>query len=134
MTGESFQVGELVDVTIRRARVERHDGDGLALSVGGARIVIPVVLPSAAPSSVTTERVAPAEWPPQPGDLWADSRGVWWFVHRVQVGNARHETRLVPDRPVQAGGWWPDRLLSDRGPVTLVHRIAVDDEPDGFDR
>jgi len=124
MTGESFQVGELVDVTIRRARVERHDGDVLALSVGGARIVIPVVLPSAAPSSVTTERVAPAEWPPQAGDLWRDRHDELWFFRIDAVypagplrGNTATDTRWTDD---------PAGLIEDNAPMTLVHREPED--------
>lgn len=59
----------------------------------------------------TIERVAPKEWPPQPGDMWTDRDGDPWFA--------------IKDGAVV--GWRGDRMnpidvARDCGPLTLARR------------
>lgn len=124
MSAREFRVGELVDVTIRDARVERVHDDGLRLDVGGAGINIPVVLPSAS-ASITTERVAPADWPPITGDLWRDEQSSLWFIQNAESSSG-FNLRAVPAflGADDDTALTPAELLAACGPLVLVHREA----------
>jgi hypothetical protein len=104
-------VDELVNVTIRGARVEELDCPGddtfATLALGSYRVPIALHAPG-----VTVERVAPAEWPPQLGDIWADRNGSEWFT--VKSGRMLDGT---------GGGWSdPQEVVSGFGPMRLVRR------------
>ncbi|HEY9476523.1 MAG TPA: hypothetical protein VIS06_22075 [Mycobacteriales bacterium] len=121
----TFQPGEIVDITIKGARVESHDGDGMIVNLGGtARITIPVVLPSDS-ATVTVEGVAPAEWPPQPGDLWRSADGRVWFAADRADYNYDSADQIVM---ISEGAWrygddrTPQDLNRNAGPLTLVRR------------
>lgn len=107
-----FQPGELIDLTIRGARVsDKHVQDKyLFLSVGEETFHLPVRLLARA----NVQRVAPAEWPPQVGDVWEDATGVQWF------------TRYYEGEPyfVSTAGGHDDAsgVLDSVGPMTLVYR------------
>lgn len=69
---------------------------------------------------IAFEYLAPAEWPPRPGDLWHDRAGDPWFATQDDF-----------DEPIRmigrAGTPYPDDpevLLRVWGPMTLVHRQA----------
>ncbi len=107
-----YQPGEIVDVTIRGARVEAESfDDGHAV-----QIALPDDwhwwLPLTA--AVTVSRRAPAEWPPSIGDLWLDVHGGKWFCryHDAEPALAS-ETGGVDD---------PQWVLGEYGPMTLLYR------------
>jgi len=89
----SFKPGDIVDITIEGARVRAIRGED------------------------TVERVAPAEWPPRPGDVWLDAGGRAWTALRG---------RMFPVTSTR--GESADAALAIYGPLTLVHR---EDEQDG---
>lgn len=119
----TFHPGELVDITIRRARVVRVSGSLLTAAyetpVDQAELPLTVqVGVSMDADAVTVERVAPAEWPPRPGDLWRDSGGRRWFFRRAFNGE--------PLTGYTSGAGWTDdvsALLADgNAPWTLLYR------------
>ena len=120
--------GDLVDVVIRGARVysprdqEADPGtDFVTVEItthdGSTQLV---GIPEA--PGVTVKRTAPAEWPPQPGDLWRDKHGALWFVYVVPRVEGE-----APDLYMRTavGFRWSagfDGQLADNGPWALVHR------------
>ena len=74
---------------------------------------------------VTVEHAAPAEWPPQPGDLWRDCDGDVWLVCMVGDGEVFGLTMICA---AGAADRSPEQLAERFGPLTLVHR---EDEQDG---
>lgn len=114
-----FKSGEIVDVTIKGVRVDDQHPDGTVTIIadhsdgGTATWQMP---PQAA-----IGRVAPAEWPPQPGDLWKDEHGSFWFAF---WGADACEVFMVPSDPARGelNTPMPDRVLLMVGPLTLVHR------------
>jgi hypothetical protein len=111
-----YQDGEYVRIVIDTARVQKEDAGWLECLLGAYRCVVPLDGPG-----VTVERVAPAEWPPQPGDLWHDRTQTSWFAADVaDIGEtdlpdivlvSEDNHRLVPDEVNQR-----------YGPMTLEHR------------
>ncbi|SCL43216.1 hypothetical protein GA0074692_6769 [Micromonospora pallida] len=121
----SFQPGELVRIEIDRATVVRRGGPGhLVLAVDGVQL--PALLVDLA--GVRVERVAPAEWPPVPGDLWrADDEGVWFaHLYRTSGTYPRTELRMIPMHDDGGRYSFPDKLLAVQGPMRLVHREQAD--------
>lgn len=119
-----FKPGEVVDITIKGARVQRSGPDdigGRFLSVIYGDHNHHVTLDMK--PEVTVERVSPPEWPPRPGDLWRDMAGIVWFatdVHDVDRTDVP-EVRLV--RAYEGAASDPvDKVLKLYGPLTLVHR------------
>lgn len=127
-----FRPGELVRVEIPRVQVVTAgtseagpwvmvmtDGGGYEILLNAADVVV--------------TRLAPAEWPPRPGDLWRSADGELWFAYRYGTGDGeRSELRLMsPQAGPYVGSYtYPDRLLAERGPLDLVHR-DLPAEPDG---
>lgn len=120
MTKQTFRPGDLVNVTIRGARVVSDDGFRLNVRYGigpdgdfsGA-----VQLPSDA-AGLSVDRSAPAEWPPIAGDLWRDRHGDLWFAFTVPTDE------IVRMRTATGGRWADgvDRQIEDNGPWALVRR------------
>ncbi|MEU3452104.1 hypothetical protein ABZ671_00475 [Micromonospora sp. NPDC006766] len=134
-----FRPGELVDVVIRAARViEPRHTDDTALTLAYAEpqpgIFATLCIDHFDAKRVEITRVAPAEWPPQPGDLWRSAFGRLWFVYSYVNGEGRREQRFTPadDRAYGGNPCTPEALLSQEGPLTLVHREHRDDA-DGAD-
>lgn len=135
MSAREFEPGEVVDITIEGARVKRHGGSGfLVLIVDGRELVLMVDL-----ECVTVERVAPPEWPPQPGDLWHEDRPEdrggpeTWFAQRYlpdfddkqDAEGINAEGWRVVMVPLNGGPYGesekrPEQLLGEQ--LTLVHR------------
>jgi hypothetical protein len=124
-----FEPGELVRVRIEPARIEPGEDVGLIpVSVGNWRTVINVRNPG-----VTIERVAPKEWPPQPGDNWANDRGGRFFAtHPPGQGPV-----LVATDGKKKGA---EGALNDWGPLHLAGREgwapdtpSTVDEPEAVD-
>src|SRR5690606_6600575 len=115
----SFKPGDIVDITIEGARVRAIRGEDIVdhLSYETEGFVASVALTE----SVTVERVAPAEWPPRPGDVWLDAEGRAWTALRG---------RMFPVTSTR--GESADAALATYGPLTLVHRedARADQEPE----
>jgi hypothetical protein len=135
-TVPKLTTGELVNVTIKGARVAGIDETqariGLAVGTSDAASV-----PLNAPG-VTVERVAPAEWPPQLGDIWVDRDLNQWATLAD-----RDKAVLVTLRDIRTDWLAPDDVLAEVGPMALEYRRgwtptpaapADSDEPAGVDK
>lgn len=132
-----FRDGEIVDVAIKGARVVNsyptrrdHEDTGLVLVVqltddtgalaDGRSVAVNLKSPG-----VSVTRVAPAEWPPQVGDLWRDRDGDLWFgCVYYDIHNDTHVT-LSPARAKHTQAWGEggaEAARQEYGPLTLVHR------------
>lgn len=122
-----YKVGEVVDITIKGARIIEVSGQSIVYTYPGLHTLArSAVAPDA--EAVTVERVAPAEWPPRKGDLWRDRQGDLWFA-RIADGDDWSTLVLTCDVPYAFSD--PDKVLATYAPLTLVHREA---EQDGGDR
>lgn len=111
-----FKSGEVVDITIKGARVQSVSNDhwlAFWITDRGTMHSLDISAPG-----VTVERVAPAEWPPQAGDVWLDRAGEPWFAF------SDHDVLLLPAFPVSTSraGLLPRVVMEKVGPLTLVRR------------
>lgn len=132
---QQFQLGEIVDITIKGVRVfdqDRFGRVGITAETPGTDIPGYYQMP---PQAAITP-VAPANWPPQPGDLWrrtdfaqpdpADDEpdlGLWFahFDHAIDRGDSR--LMLVPAHgDIEYAETNPEKLRASGGRWTLVHR------------
>jgi hypothetical protein len=138
---EFYQPGEIVDITIKGARVKEvkgyGDGNGHCLKFEYA-LPSGDMMPDAVfidADAVTVERGAPAEWPPQPGDEWAGPKGERWFAMKYygdydlpkDYEGCNSDGWRVVLMPMEIGPYGdsemrPDDALRTRGPLTPVHR------------
>lgn len=130
-----YQPGEIVEITIRGARVDRLDSAKNQRFMVGDDDELWLALPLS--EAVTIERFAPAEWPPQPGDVWLDRDGNPWFgcwycldpdspdpawVPFVDSDGAAIAVLNQTAGPMGAGPERPEWLVQQRGPLTLAYR------------
>ena len=120
-----FEVGELVDITIRGARVsDRHVQDKhLWLGVDGDAFYLPVRM--LANATVTVSHAAPKEWPPQPGDVWVNAHGAVLFASGGEFQDQlwmRDATGNVFEQPATA--------LEHMGPLKLDYRQGWSPAPE----
>jgi hypothetical protein len=108
----AFEPGEIVNVDFYNARyVGKRDGDlGFAMADDQQ-----VWLPSLA---IRVTRVAPKEWPPQPGDAWEDRHGSTWFAFRDRRGVVLMQSG-DPTSDVKPS---PETVLTNVGPLRLAYR------------
>ncbi|WUI02071.1 hypothetical protein OHR68_09775 [Spirillospora sp. NBC_00431] len=125
----TIQPGEYGDITIKDARISTaHESTGVlhAKTQAGGFLTFKPDDPQ-----VTFERVAPAEWPPRPGDLWRDRDGDTWHSVLVDDDDTADEAYVIL-RPGRSSKHHGTAELHDivqwHGPLTLVHR---EDEQDG---
>lgn len=136
----TYVPGEIIDITIKGARVVevcRHgdgNGDDLRFTYEAKDGHASHSAVWADAPGVTVERVAPAEWPPQPADLWRDREGDLWFAARHWPDcDDRQDSRganaygwrvvLVPlELGEQGSPCRPEDVLQPSGPFTLVRR------------
>ncbi|MFI6485232.1 hypothetical protein ACIBH1_45490 [Nonomuraea sp. NPDC050663] len=71
---------------------------------------------------VTVELLAPAEWPPRPGDTWEHDGEPWFAVDRPLYDHPC--TRMINHRGMEWPGELDDLLQSKPGDWTLIHRAA----------
>lgn len=123
--GHDFQPGELVDIIIRGARVVQLARPGyLRVDLDtGPQLAIMADHPA-----VTVERVAPAEWPPRPGDVWRDRDGSPWFAATVIERGGNAVVRMLSGLGHEPSYQYPATFVQRSGPLTLVHR---EPEPEG---
>jgi hypothetical protein len=131
----NYAIGEIVDITIKGARIARKDstdriwftlgetGEGWIPNVGGD-------------ASVSVVRVAPAEWPPRAGDLWRDRIGMLHFAathtpdyddRADSAGIGSEGTRVVLIAHTEAASpssdfYRPEPVSQRCGPLVLVYR------------
>jgi hypothetical protein len=121
-----FRIGEIVDVTIKGSRVvgigydDRFDSPWLrvAIPIGDDEMHGRIHLDA---PGITVERVAPAKWPPQPGDLWRDNGGTLWFAVEDDHGTVTLTCSGRNRRPAAD-------ILALYAPLTRVHRESEPDE------
>ncbi|WP_119728375.1 hypothetical protein [Thermomonospora amylolytica] len=116
-----FQPGEIVNITIKGVRIARPRS-ATAVTITDEHGVTYQMPPQAA-----VEPVAPAEWPPQVGDVWRDHEGDLWFTQELLEENGSQ----VVFAPAQSGEYGhsdadPDDALRRYGPMTLVYRKLVE--------
>jgi hypothetical protein len=89
----SYQTGEIIQVALQGSIYRHAVGDDLTvaeltITVETEHGLFDVTVPLPAPTStserkpVTVRRLAPADGPPQPGDVWQDADGGRWFAVR----------------------------------------------------
>lgn len=111
-----FQPGDLVDVTIRDARGVRVVDATIDIDLGpfqGGSWVTALPIEKA-----EIKRITPAEWPPRPGDIWADEEHGEWGV-LGDVGRNLRVRALDDDRSEWSD---VDEWRAYVGPVRLVRR------------
>lgn len=115
-----FEVGELVDITIKGARVEAVEAFTNSLTVFYRPGLSDTTFDSATlmlGGAVDVTRVAPREWPPQPGDVWESADGRQWFAGELEDSDG---TWLhAAGRSV---GCFDHDALAEHGPMRLAYR------------
>ncbi len=126
----TLQPGDVVDITIRNARIVDVTGDKVRYQTPArdAPVVHIVHLGPDWPL-VTATRVAPAEWPPRAGDVWRDRSGGTWHAlqHLPKHGGVR---LFATTGSAQAVPWEPARILADHGPMEIAFREPQRKDPD----
>lgn len=122
----AFKPGEIVDIAIKGVRVtdskhSEEDGPEITVLLDCEIGSGPIQMPAAWPM-VTVERVAPAEWPPRPGDLWRDQDGTVWFAADVRDIDETDVPKIVMVYPHEDHRLPPGKLNQQSGPLALVHR------------
>ncbi len=143
-----LQVGELVDIQLRRAKVVAVVRDTAAdaaphsvvIDYTGDEATCKLVIDVTAPR-VTVQRVAPAAWPPQPGDLWRSAPTQWHPNGLLWLACDNTDDDGVSDSYVplrsQTGVYGAaNDVLEIHGPMVLERReststLASDREADG---
>lgn len=115
-----YRPGELVKVTIRGRVHALANATGYVLALDydtsdGIEHQMRIITDS---PSVTVERVAPAEWPPRPGDLWRDRHGSVWFAFR----DPRGWVLMQAGDPTSDQKPQPETVITKHGPLELMHR------------
>jgi hypothetical protein len=122
--------GEHVRILIDDARVEKMFTEGHGDDVtpmiqvtiaDSSGVAYYLTLPCDWPG-VTIERVAPPEWPPQPGDLWRDRNGSAWFATDLNDIAETGDPEIAMVLAYEDFHQPPDAVNKNKGPLTLVHR------------
>ncbi|MGW6498567.1 hypothetical protein [Nonomuraea angiospora] len=112
------QTGDIVDITIKGARVKREGSPGFTIfDIDGHGHNLTLMTALSAVSVEVVEPAAPAEWPPRLGDLWRDRDQELWFA--VSVGA---NIEFVSGLAGELGTTPPAELNRACGPLTLVRR------------
>lgn len=121
-----FKSGDVVDITIKGVRINEVDQHG-CISIIAKDCFDGQPASWRLPPQAAVVRVAPAEWPPKPGDKWRDRHGSAWFAF---YGLEAREVFMIPADPVRGplSTPTPDEVMHKVGPLTLVHR---EEEQDG---
>lgn len=137
-TKPTFSPGELVNVTIRGARIIPGVNDRINLHLGASGTGRDIVVPFPY-LGVSVERVAPAEWPPQPGDIFADRFDNEWVctdsdgetILMSEIGGAQNVDALDvladfgPMRLVRRRGWTPATETTPAEPEQVDERAEL---------
>lgn len=145
-----YQPGELVDITIRGARVltpRPGQPDSLNVAYAEPNPGVWAAVQFDHPDKIEVTRVAPTEWPPQPGDLWRDRQGTTHFgiSYSPDYDDKADSDGIGPDGTrtilVASGGdescrlssqfYRPEYINQKYGRMTLVYREHRDQGGDG---
>ncbi|GGS88298.1 hypothetical protein ACFFV7_51090 [Nonomuraea spiralis] len=130
MTGEKEersprpQVGDIVDITLKGARVgHRSDPGWLNFFLGGT----PHRLLTACPG-ITIRPATPADevWPPQAGDVWQDRDGDLWFATDMNADDDPTGPCIEFVSTRGASHVDPEGARRAWGPIGLVYRWQGD--------
>jgi hypothetical protein len=112
--------GELVDITVRARYAEQRASQHVFVADAGDE---PYELAFPPAAQVRVKRVAPGEWPPQAGDIWADRDSCEW-IGRVEVvdGEAYPTLTLIDITSGRANVSTADGVVDAFGPLRLVRR------------
>jgi len=101
--------------------VEVDYGDELALEVD-APSGPEVVRISGKATLLQVQVTAPAQWPPQPGDIWRDRFGVEYFVYTDAARMGEQVLARTADGQFVDVESLADWMLASKAPVALVYR------------
>ncbi|MFF5261290.1 hypothetical protein ACFY4C_20300 [Actinomadura viridis] len=119
-----YKIGEVVDITIKGARVVLWAPQTCELTVESrADANSDQTTYDLASDQITVERADPEWWPPRPGDLLREGDGLVWFAF-ADGSNVSYRT-AYSERMEHQEAW------EKRHELTLVHR---EDSQDGDDR
>ena len=118
-----FQSNEIVDITIKGVRVRHQAADGIVTIFDEDERCFSM------PPQAAITRVAPAEWPPQPGDLWRAKGGELYFAADVHDSAETDDPEIVLVATFEDYRQSPDRVSQLYGPLTLVHREPKPEPP-----
>lgn len=137
-----YEVGELVNVTIRGAQVTAADKRDVVVQYGTELGVHEMAVAIDSPD-VTVRRAVPADGVPQQGDIWVDQFGAKYFVRAgvqdnvVLVPSDSRSLSQVHWETLHAGAEGPIKLLWREGwspqpaaPADLLHRGKCEDQAD----
>ena len=117
---QQLQHGDVVDIVVKGVRIDCPGGNGALPSYTDEHgRSYPV------PGQAAITRVAPADWPPQAGDLWRDGERMLWLAIDVTNPHFHEDQRLALINTFGARRTNLDYALAD-GPYTLVHRDEQD--------
>lgn len=126
-----YKEGEIVNIAITGARVINSFGTTRDRFDTGTVLVFRTIASdderthtvNTGDPGVTVERVTPAGWPPQPGDLWRDTDGEPWFFH-AHIPSDNGDGLMASS--ADGRGWYKRDAdgadLAVYAPWTLVHR------------
>lgn len=130
-TKPTYAAGELVDITIRGARVRGYydcpgpDAEDLMVAYGSEDGASDLILDLSA-KGVTVERMAPAQWPPRYKQVWKDCNGDLWTLARgITIDGPQRPYTLhkltCTDQSKGTGIYGAADLLERYGPLELVY-------------
>lgn len=93
-----FQTGEVVDITIRGARVMTCTERGLFVAIPGGPdygVSLPTGADGTPVDAVAVKLVQPVAGPARPGDIWRDHLGCRWLAFEVMSRYDGPEVRLT---------------------------------------
>lgn len=108
--------GELIDILLKDVEVVTAGSPSLEVlyRAGANREAHALYINPDSPNLVVT-RVAPAEWPPQIGDVWADAHGREWWCRTGDEDEAYLQSQ-------KGGVDDPTWVMRQYGPMTLAYR------------
>ncbi|WP_433233930.1 hypothetical protein [Actinomadura nitritigenes] len=105
----SIETGALVNVTITGVRMGERSHIRMTVQTQDGEVWV-------LPPHAEVERIAPRDWPPEPGDIWEAEHGARYFAYRGEGS----EMRFM----IGSGASWEVGYLHSIYPVRLADRPA----------
>jgi hypothetical protein len=109
MENNTIQSGDRLNVTLRgtAGRIERTArGRWMHIGLDSGMTVGPIPIDA---RDVTTEQIAPAGWPPRPGQIWKDHDGVEWCTAKDHQGDVFLMNTTNGERRYDLAQVWRER-------------------------